>query len=173
MGALRPIRSPGRVHLNITTPEGEFKRWAQLGPADDQAAGGPDSIGQDPAQRERLREPLVRRELDEPDRELDERERDRLEPLLRPREPEVLRRRALDDLRELDDVRELGRRELERRDPLRRSEAGTSAWTTLLVSVGMSPSRYLAMRSSSRRMLRASFAVSLSLTLSANVSIAV
>ena len=63
----------------------------------------------------------------------------------------------------------LARRELER--PLRRSAAGTSSRATAFASCGICFSRNLAIRSSSRRMPRASFAVSLSPTLSANASI--
>ena len=56
---------------------------------------------------------------------------------------------------------------------LRRSAAGTSSVTTAFVSVGISFSRKLAIRSSWRRYSRASLAVSASLSDSASVSIAV
>src|SRR5204863_7594843 len=77
-------------------------------------------------------------------------------------------------LDELRDRELLERRELLARAPLlRRSAAGISSVTTAFVSTGICFSRKLAMRSSSRRIARASFAVSLSLTASASVSIAV
>jgi hypothetical protein len=56
---------------------------------------------------------------------------------------------------------------------LRRSAAGTSSVTTAFVSVGISFSRKLAIRSSWRRYSRASLTVSSSLSASASVSIAV
>ena len=60
------------------------------------------------------------------------------------------------------------------RPPLdRRSDAGISSLTTALVSTGIWVARYFAIRSSSRRIARASFAVSVSPTLSASASIAV
>ena len=55
---------------------------------------------------------------------------------------------------------------------LRRSAAGISSVTTAFVSCGISFSRKFAMRSSWRRYSRASFAVSLSSSASASVSIA-
>jgi hypothetical protein len=86
--------------------------------------------------------------------------------LLRLREDELVRRPE-----ELDERRELERR---RRPPfVRRSFAGISLVTTDFVSCGIRPARYFAIRSSSRRMPLASFAVSLSPTASASVSIAV
>ena len=141
--------------------------------------------------RERLRDD------EEPPRERDDeplllpredvlRDRDD-EPLLLPRD-EVLRDRdeeprdeeprddeAFDDV-ELDlreDVDELLRRDddARRREPVRRSAAGISSCATAFVSCGISFSRNFAIRSSSRRMPRASFAVSLSPTVSASVSI--
>ena len=54
-----------------------------------------------------------------------------------------------------------------------RSEAGISSWTTAFVNDGMSFSRYVPIRSSSRRMRRASFTVSSSASASASASIAV
>jgi hypothetical protein len=73
-----------------------------------------------------------------------------------------------DELRDLvDELRE--RREAER--PLRRSAAGISSRATAFASCGICFSRNLAIRSSSRLMPRASFAVSLSPTLSARASI--
>ena len=94
-------------------------------------------------------------------RELDLRDDDELD--LRADEDDL---RADDelDLREDDEAR--------RRPPfLRRSAAGISSCATAFVSCGMSFSRNFAMRSSSRRMPRAIFAVSLSPTVSASVSI--
>ena len=52
-----------------------------------------------------------------------------------------------------------------------RSDAGISSRATAFASVGICPSRNFAIRSSSRRMPRASFAVSLSPTASASASI--
>jgi hypothetical protein len=73
-----------------------------------------------------------------------------------------------DELRVLlEELRE--RRDAER--PLRRSAAGISSRATALASCGICFSRNLAIRSSSRLMPRASFAVSLSPTLSASASI--
>ena len=114
----------------------------------------------------------------EPDRELlDERdeldERERLDA-----EPDFARElvfrepvdRPFDELRELlDDRRELERRR-EPELPLRRSAAGISSRATALASCGICFSRNFAIRSSSRLMPRASFAVSLSPTLSARAS---
>ena len=57
--------------------------------------------------------------------------------------------------------------------PLRRSAAGISSRATLFASVGICFSRKLAMRSSSRRIPRASFAVSRSPTASASASMPV
>ena len=89
------------------------------------------------------REPELRDALDE-----------RLEPF------DVLRERLEDDRRELD-------------APLRRSAAGISSLATAFASCGICFSRNLAMRSSSRRMPRASLTVSLSLTASASASMPV
>jgi hypothetical protein len=75
-----------------------------------------------------------------------------------------------DELRVLlEELRE--RRDAER--PLRRSAAGISSRATALASCGICFSRNLAIRSSSRRMPRASLAVSLSLTASASASMPV
>ena len=83
-------------------------------------------------------------------------------------EPEL--RDPFDELRErLDDER----RELDRDLPLRRSAAGISSFATAFASCGICFSRNLAIRSSSRRMPRASFAVSLSFTASASASMPV
>ena len=95
------------------------------------------------------------------------------------REPEL--RDPLDDrLEPFDELRELLLRELddERRDvdrdvPLRRSAAGISSLATAFASCGICFSRNFAIRSSSRRMPRASLAVSLSLTASASASMPV
>lgn len=73
-----------------------------------------------------------------------------------------------DDERAFEVLRERLRPELEAR-----SEDGTSALTTALVSVGICFSRKEAMRSSSRRMPFAIFAVSVSPSAVARVSIAV
>ena len=64
-------------------------------------------------------------------------------------------------------------RRRERLPLVRRSAAGISSRATLFVSCGIWPSRNFAIRSSSRRMPLASWAVSLSPTVSASVSIAV
>ena len=121
-------------------------------------------------------EPLLRREP--PERDVDEL-REPLE-LLRLREPdELLRLREDDELLRRDDDAdepddELFRRDDEderRREAVRRSAAGISSCATAFVSCGISFSRNFAMRSSSRRMPRAIFAVSLSPTTSASVSI--
>ena len=92
------------------------------------------------------------------------------------RDPELLdpldeRLEPFDELRELlDDVR---RRELDRDLPLRRSAAGISSLATAFASCAICFSRNFAMRSSSRRMPRASLAVSLSFTASASASMPV
>jgi hypothetical protein len=108
----------------------------------------------------------------EPDRDDDD-ERAELARAVLAREPEL--REALDErlepfavLRERldDDRRELGA-------PLRRSAAGISSLATAFASCGICFSRNLAIRSSSRRMPRASLAVSLSFTASASASMPV
>ena len=93
---------------------------------------------------------------DELDRERDARRRAVLE-------------RPFDELRELLDER----RRLEERLPPFRSAAGTSSRATAFASCSICRSRNFAIRSSSRRMPRASFAVSLSPTESANDSMPV
>jgi hypothetical protein len=121
---------------------------------------------------DRLDEPALAR--------LGELERERLdaEPELLAREPELrdpleldfARLEPFDELRELlDDLR----RELDPEAPLRRSAAGISSLATAFASCGICFSRNFAMRSSSRRMPRASLAVSLSFTASANASMPV
>ena len=126
-----------------------------------------------------VRAELERDELepeDEPERdELDRERADELllrpladELLLRPLDDELLLR-ALDELRELLDVRR--RLEERRRVPPLRSAAGTSSRATAFASWSIWRSRNFAIRSSSRRMLLATFAVSLSPTESANDSI--
>jgi hypothetical protein len=103
---------------------------------------------------------------------LDERERLDAEPdLAREVDFRELLELPFDELRELLDER----RELERRvlDPPLRSAAGISSRATAFASCGICFSRNLAIRSSSRRMPRASFAVSLSPTLSASASMPV
>ena len=71
----------------------------------------------------------------------------------------------LDERRELDERRD--------DDPLRRSAAGISSRATAFASCSICFARNFAIRSSSRRMLRASFAVSLSPTVSASDSMLV
>jgi hypothetical protein len=120
--------------------------------------------------------------LDEPDPDfarVDDPERERLdaepERELFAREPEL--RDPLDErLEPFDELRELlddERRELDRDLPLRRSAAGISSLATAFASCGICFSRNFAMRSSSRRMPRASLAVSLSFTASASASMPV
>jgi hypothetical protein len=108
----------------------------------------------DPLPREDVRPPLLRDEL----------------PLLRDELPllreDVLRDRLLDPL-ELDRLRLVLRRER----VFVRSSRGISARTTSLTRRPSSESRNFAIRSSSRRMLRASWAVSRSPTSVASVSI--
>src|ERR687896_1375990 len=128
-----------------------------------------------PVEREEEREPDAdapfedrERDEDERDREPDDREPDDREPDDREpddrepddREPAVERDR-------LDAVRRL------RVPPPFRSAAGISSRATAFVRVGIWPARNFAIRSSSRRISRASLAVSLSPTVSASVSIAV
>src|ERR671914_785085 len=121
-------------------------------------------------EREPLRAPVEREEEREPDadapfedRERDEDERDREPDDREPddREPAVERDR-LDAVRRLRVV-----------PPPFRSAAGISSRATAFVRVGIWPARNFAIRSSSRRISRASLAVSLSPTVSASVSIAV
>jgi len=140
------------------------------------------------------REPLERvRVLLEPERALDareppdldepERERDPLERDAPERERELEEREPLErELEERDADREelrRGERALERDDERRRrrpplrSAAGISSVATALVSCGMRRPRKSRMRSSSRRMRRASCAVSRSPTICARCSIAV
>src|SRR5204862_5219306 len=121
-----------------------------------------------PLELPRLRELLEPPRLREPDeRDDDAFEDERLEdePFEDEALDDVLRDEDLDD--ELDD--ELFRRDDDARlrEPVRRSDAGISSCATALVSCGISFSRNFAMRSSSRRMPRAIFAVSLSPTRSA------
>jgi hypothetical protein len=94
---------------------------------------------------------------DEPERDDDARERDEDDPL-----PDPLREELLDD-----DLRELDRR---RDVPPLRSAAGISSRATAFASCSICFSRNFAIRSSSRRIERASFAVSLSPTVSASDS---
>jgi hypothetical protein len=115
----------------------------------------------DPLPREDVRPPLLRDELPLLRDEL---------PLLRDELPllreDVLRDRLLDPL-ELDRLRLVLRRER----VFVRSSRGISARTTSLTRRPSSESRNFAIRSSSRRMLRASWAVSRSPTSVASVSI--
>jgi hypothetical protein len=122
----------------------------------------------DPLPREDVRPPLLRDELPLLRDELPLL-RDEL-PLLRDELPllreDVLRDRLLDPL-ELDRLRLVLRRER----VFVRSSRGISARTTSLTRRPSSESRNFAIRSSSRRMLRASWAVSRSPTSVASVSI--
>jgi hypothetical protein len=129
----------------------------------------PDFARLEPEREDFDRLPLDRDELDEDARELDRavalREAlDRAVVLREPLDPPFDERELLVERREL-----LLRREVER--PLRRSAAGISSRATAFASCGICFSRNLAIRSSSRLMPRASFAVSLSPTLSASASI--
>ena len=111
----------------------------------------------DPPDREPPEREPVDLEVDDLD---DDRDRDREAPPLRLREADVDRRRDPPE-----------RRALRRRPPLRRSVAGISSVATAFVSCGSSRERKSRMRSSSRRMRFASFAVSRSLTSWARCSI--
>jgi hypothetical protein len=156
----------------------------------------PDRLALDrlpPEERPLLDEPLRDRLLLDPppdrlllDREEPDRllplERDEPERLLPPERDELDRERdELDDERD-DDERELPfeREELEerllddrRREPPFRSDAGISSRATAFASCSICFSRNFAIRSSSRRIDFASFAVSVSPTVSASVSMAV
>jgi hypothetical protein len=128
-----------------------------------------DELERDEPEPDRAREELER---DEPDPERDELERERDELELERDRLEEPEREPPEDERRLDDE-EL--RELldERRRPepeVRRSAAGISSRATALASCEICVSRNFAIRSSSRRMLFASLAVSLSPTLSASAS---
>ena len=132
-------------------------------------------------ERELREAPPLARERDDLELE-DERERDDDDPLglrepvdfpdpLRDFVDELLRElldRPFDELRALLDER----RELERRrdDPPLRSAAGISSRATAFASCAICFSRNFAIRSSSRLIERASFAVSLSPTVSASDS---
>ena len=113
-------------------------------------------------------------ERDEPERDEPERD-DEPDRALLARAPEL--RDPLDErLEPFDDLRDLldeGRRDLLRDVPLRRSAAGTSSLATAFASCVICFSRNLAIRSSSRRIPRASLTVSLSLTASASASMPV
>jgi hypothetical protein len=138
-----------------------------------------DELARDEPDREELeRDPLELglARLDEPERERLDAEPDRelLARVPELREPEL--REPLDErLEPFDELREL--LDDERRDeldlPLRRSAAGTSSLATAFASCAICFSRNFAMRSSSRRMPRASLAVSLSFTASASASMPV
>ena len=113
-------------------------------------------------------------EREAPDREALERLDAGPERALLAREPELrdpldARLEPFDELRERLDAR----REVDRDVPLRRSAAGISSLATAFASCAICFSRNLAIRSSSRRMPRASLAVSLSLTASASASMPV
>ena len=115
-------------------------------PARDEAVRFEPEPARDDDERAELALALLARELDA----LDE----RLEPF------DALRERLDEERRVLD-------------PPLRRSAAGISSFATALASCGICFSRNLAIRSSSRRMPRASLTVSLSLTASASASMPV
>ena len=97
-------------------------------------------------------EPERERDDDEPERDDDARLRDEDEP---ERDEELREERRLDE---------------RRREPPLRSAAGISSRATAFASCSICFSRNFAIRSSSRRMPRASFAVSLSPTVSASDS---
>jgi hypothetical protein len=141
----------------------------EIGPARRQRRTGPGNyLERDPAVvRDRLapeRDPLDR--VDAVLRELEEPERDELD---RERDEDALLERPFDELRELLDER----RRLAERLPPFRSAAGTSSRATAFASCSICRARNFAIRSSSRRMSRAIFAVSLSPTDSANDSMPV
>ena len=100
-------------------------------------------------------------------RERDELDFDRDDELLDRERDEALLERPFDELLELLEDRRL--LELRRAPPLR-SAAGISSRATAFASCSICFSRNFAIRSSSRRMPRASFAVSLSPTVSASDS---
>jgi hypothetical protein len=135
-----------REELGFARDEADFAR-AEPDFARDEPDFVRDELAFDRDELDRLLPPL---DLPLPERDELERERDELE------------------LRELLDER---RRELD--DPLRRSAAGISSRATAFTSCGICFWRKFAIRSSSRRIDFASFAVSLSPTLSASASIAV
>jgi hypothetical protein len=148
------LEEPERDALAREEPEREPLDFARLEPPE-----------RDEVERERLDAVPDRERLDaEPDRELLARELDL-------RDPPDERLDPFEELRELlDDER---RRELDRDVPLRRSAAGISSLATAFASCAICFSRNFAMRSSSRRMPRASLAVSLSFTASASASMPV
>ena len=187
-----PVRRPHRR----TGPEDQLER--DLDEVLDRLA--PDRVEPDrlPPERDdfaRLELDLLEPDLLEPDRDALARERDEVDPLdLREAEDrlpdplfdlleELLRDLLVEPLRELvdrpfEELRELldERRELELErlrepPPLRRSAAGISSRATAFASCSICFSRNFAIRSSSRRMERASFAVSLSPTVWASDSI--
>jgi hypothetical protein len=130
----------------------------------------PDRDPEEP-ERDEL-DPEDARERDEAEPERDELERDELErdeP-----DPEVERERDEDDPERddalLDDRRELLAARRRRLVPPLRSAAGISSRATAFASCAICFSRNFAIRSSSRRMPRASLAVSLSPTVSASDS---
>ena len=124
----------------------------------------------DERELDRDEEPLPLREVD--DFEVDDFLREPEPPALRAddREDEPLPLRDRELLERDDDERELDRRD---DDAERRSAAGISSCATAFVSCGISLPRNFCIRSSSRRIDLASFAVSLSPTIPASVSIAV
>ena len=179
---------PARRPCRRTGPENHFER--DLDEVLDRLP--PDRVEPDRLLPERDDFALLELDLLEPDRDALARERDELElererddddpPDLREPEdrlPDVVRDLADELLRELvdlpfDELRELleERRELERRreDPPLRSAAGISSRATAFASCVICFSRNFAIRSSSRLIARASFAVSLSPTVSASDS---
>jgi hypothetical protein len=107
---------------------------------------------------------------DEPELDRDDAERAELTRALLARVPDF--RDPLDELLEPFDVlrERLDDERCEADAPLRRSAAGISSLATAFASCGICFSRNLAIRSSSRRMPRASLTVSLSLTAAASAS---
>ena len=167
---LRPDRLPppdfARVEPDLARDELDFVRdaldFARVEP--DLARVDPD-LARDELDFARVEPDLARDELDFARDELDF-VRDALD--LARVEPDF--ERPFDELLELllDERRELDERRDD--DPLRRSAAGISSRATAFASCAICFSRNFAIRSSSRRMLRASFAVSLSPTVSASDS---
>jgi len=157
--------------------EPELDRLAPLAPVDpERLEADPERFADDPAREDDDRGLPDRDELERLDPDLEP------ERLVADLEPELLARDAVlrdpleGRLEPFDERRarvDEERRELDRGEPLRRSAAGISSLATAFASCGICFSRNLAIRSSSRRMPRATFAVSLSLTASASASMPV
>jgi hypothetical protein len=152
------------LERDLDEPDLEREELAREGRVDEPDLARLDEPERDALVRdepERLDE-LDRERVDaEPDRELAAREPELREPELR--DPLDERLEPFDELRVL----------LDRDVPLRRSAAGISSLATAFASFGICFSRNFAIRSSSRRMPRASLAVSLSFTASASASMPV